>query len=66
MEASTVARLASELKVHPPAARVLCARGYADPDAARKFLYPSLADLHDPYLLADMRKAVARLRLAIE
>ena len=30
------------------------------------FLAPSLDDLHDPYLLHDMDKAVNRIRRAIE
>lgn len=65
-DARAVQSLASELKIHLPAARVLCARGVNDPDSARRFLRPSLRDLHDPYLLAGMPEAVARLRRAIE
>ena len=49
-----------------PAARVLWNRGFRDRDSARRFLEPSLADLHDPDLLAGMRDAVARVRRAIE
>jgi single-stranded-DNA-specific exonuclease len=63
---SVVNALASALKIHTPAARVLCARGFQDPEDARRFLNPTLADLHDPYLLAGMTEAVARLRHAIE
>src|SRR5579883_3200926 len=63
---AAVARLASELKIHAPAARVLCARGFTEPEAARRFLHPQLSDLLDPYLLADIPQAVARLRRAIE
>lgn len=58
--------LASALKIYPPAARVLCARGISDPESARKFLNPTLRDLHDPYLLAGMSEAVPRLLRAIE
>ncbi len=61
-----VAALASALGTSAPAARVLWARGYRDPAAARRFLAPSLDDLHDPFLLTDMDAAVARLRRAIE
>jgi single-stranded-DNA-specific exonuclease len=57
--------LARSLGIQPPAARVLAARGHADPDAARRFLRPSLDDLHDPFLLCDMREAAARVIRAI-
>ncbi len=57
--------LGAALGISAPAARVLWARGFRDPEDARRFLEPSLADLHDPYLLAGMPEAVARLRRAI-
>ena len=44
--------------LEPVVARLLCQRGLADPDAAARFLKPSLDHLHDPMLLADMREAV--------
>jgi len=65
-DADAVAKLSAALNIAPLAARVLCARGFSDPDAARRFFNPTLADLHDPYLLAGMPEAVARLRRAIE
>ena len=46
-------------------ARLLCQRGFDDPEAARRFLAPTLAQLHDPFLLKDMRPAVDRLLAAI-
>ena len=49
----------------PPAARVLLNRGYKDPASARRFLRPSLDDLHDPFLMLGMEQALERLRLAI-
>jgi len=60
------ALLEASLRIAPPAARVLWSRGYRDEAAARRFFSPSLADLHDPYLLTDMHAATARLRQAIE
>lgn len=57
--------LAARLGVSPLAARVLLARGLGDPEAARRFLWPSLGDLHDPLLMRDMTRAVERLRLAL-
>ena len=59
------AELARELHVHPLTARVLVARGFSDPVAARRYLTPSLDHLHDPLMLAGMREAVARIRAAI-
>jgi single-stranded-DNA-specific exonuclease len=59
-------RLAKELNLSAPAARVLAARGFVEPAEARRFLCPTLADLNDPYRLAGMHEAVARIHLAIE
>jgi len=61
-----VTKLASTLRISTAVARVLCARGFAEPEAARRFLRPSTADLHDPFLLTDMPAATARLARAIE
>jgi single-stranded-DNA-specific exonuclease len=57
--------LGAALNLHPAVARLLCMRGLGDPDTARRFLHPTLADLHDPYRLADMGKAVDRIERAI-
>lgn len=59
-------RLAQELGLHAPAARVLWTRGYRTPDAVHQFLNPCLEDMHDPFLLRDMRQAVNRLRQALD
>jgi single-stranded-DNA-specific exonuclease len=47
-------------------ARLLVMRGVNDPETAERFLAPSLADLHSPYLMAGMKAAVDRLDAAIE
>jgi single-stranded-DNA-specific exonuclease len=60
-----IATLARELNIHAPAARVLWSRGYQDCDSAHRFLAPQIADMHDPFLLKDMDRAVARLQSAI-
>ena len=57
--------LAAALNVHPTVARLLCLRGMSDPAVADRFLNPSLDHLHDPFLLADMDRAVTRLERAL-
>jgi single-stranded-DNA-specific exonuclease len=57
--------LASALRIGLPASKTLVNRGLADPDAARRFLAPSLEDLHDPMTMRDMPQAVERLLRAI-
>src|SRR5437868_11428967 len=58
-------QLAAALDVAPMVARLLCQRGFSDPEQARRFLKPSLDHLHDPMALADMAKAVERVLGAI-
>lgn len=48
------------------AAQILYERGVQTADALETFLHPSLDQLHDPYLLHDMDRAVERIRQAIE
>jgi single-stranded-DNA-specific exonuclease len=60
-----IADLAAALRVQPLTARVLVARGFTDPDAATRFLKPSLEHMHSPGLLTGMPEALARLRTAI-
>ncbi len=47
------------------AAMVLCARGIDTPEKAKVFLNDSLEQLHDPFLMKDMDKAVCRIREAL-
>jgi single-stranded-DNA-specific exonuclease len=57
--------LASELKINPVICLLLVQRGITTADVARKFFKPSLRDLHDPFLLPDMHRAVKRLNRAL-
>ena len=63
---AAVERLGAELGVSPVTARLLCIRGLGDLDQARRFLSPTLDDLHDPFALTDMQPAVERVLGAIE
>jgi single-stranded-DNA-specific exonuclease len=58
--------LARALGVSEIVARLLVARGHGDPHSARRFLYPSHDQLHDPLLMLDMQKAVGRLLRAVD
>jgi single-stranded-DNA-specific exonuclease len=58
-------RLAAALDVAPIVARLLCQRGFGDPEQASRFLNPTIDQLHDPMRLADMRVAVDRILAAI-
>ncbi|MGA2715279.1 MAG: single-stranded-DNA-specific exonuclease RecJ [Bryobacteraceae bacterium] len=59
------ARLARELGIPPAAAQILVRRGFHDAASAERFLNPRIEDLHDPFLLRDMDRAVERIRVAI-
>src|SRR5208337_1001189 len=66
VDGDAVARLSRELNVPNIIARLLVLRRVTDPESAQRFLNPALNQLHDPFLLADMKPAVARLRRALE
>ena len=57
--------LARELGISQIAAGMLLRRGANEPEAARDFLDPSLKRLPNPFLMADMERAVDRLIIAI-
>jgi single-stranded-DNA-specific exonuclease len=48
-----------------PISELLVQRGIRSIDEAEKFFHPSLRDLHDPFLMPDMDKAVDRLNRAM-
>jgi single-stranded-DNA-specific exonuclease len=54
--------LARELDILPLTAQLLINRGLVDSDMASSFLNPDLKDLHDPYLMKDMDRAVREKR----
>ena len=64
-DAETVKTLCRELGLSELVGRLLCNRGICDPESARTFLYPSIKELHDPFLMADMRAAVDRILRAV-
>ncbi len=65
LEPGEVAPLAQALGIGMPAAGVLYGRGFHDAQSARRFLCPSLDDLHDPLAMRGMDCALERLTRAI-
>lgn len=65
-EEEKINELATALQVSRTIAALLLQRGISSFEEARQFFRPSLNDLHNPYLMKDMDKAVARLEKAIE
>ena len=57
--------LAEEVRVTPAIAQMLVARGIRTAEQAKKYFHPQLLDLHDPYLMKDMDRAVERLNEAM-
>jgi single-stranded-DNA-specific exonuclease len=64
-ESEKVRRLAVRLDISETLASILANRGLAAPDEAQSFLNPSLGDLHDPFLMSGMDRAVDLLRDAV-
>ena len=60
-----VSRLSSELGVDPVLAELLVQRGVHTFEQARSFFRPNLDNLHDPFLMTDMDKAVERVHQAV-
>ena len=65
-DAAKVSALQAALKIHPILCELLVQRGIEDFDKAKQFFRPSLNDLHDPWRMKDMDKAVTRITTAFE
>ncbi|PAW91967.1 single-stranded-DNA-specific exonuclease RecJ [Mucilaginibacter sp. MD40] len=60
-----VSKLSAELNISPVLANILVQRGITSFEEARYFFRPSELHLHDPFLMADMEKAIDRIDDAI-
>jgi single-stranded-DNA-specific exonuclease len=65
-EKEKIEALQNALQVDEIIASLLLQRGIETFDEARQFFRPSLTDLHDPYLMKDMKEAVNRIESAIQ
>lgn len=52
--------------IHPLVGQILWSRGIRSKEALESFLYPSVNQLHDPFLLHDMDKTIERIQTSIE
>jgi len=64
-EKSKVESLADSLNIHPNIAALLIQRGIDSFEKAKAYFRPGIEDLHDPFLMKDMDKAVNRLTDAV-
>ena len=64
-EPQVVENLSAALGIAPVLANLLVQRGIDTVEKADRFFNPSLAHLHDPFLMKDMDKAVARVEQAV-
>ncbi|MBA4144385.1 MAG: single-stranded-DNA-specific exonuclease RecJ [Cytophaga sp.] len=64
--AEEVAELSQRININPYLSAILIQRGITDFDSAKKFFRPSLDQLHDPFLMRDMDRAVERMKRAID
>ena len=61
-----VKQLSTELNISTIAAKILIARGCETVDQARPLLTIDTTHYHDPFLMAGMEEAVARIEAALE
>jgi single-stranded-DNA-specific exonuclease len=61
-----IKHLSAALNVNMVIANLLVQRGIKTFNEAKSFFRPRMTDLHDPYLMKDMDKAVERLEIAIQ
>src|SRR5690606_6305966 len=62
----TVNELINSLSVDKTIAKLLVQRGIDSFEKARLFFRPTLEDLHNPYLMKDIDKAIERIEKAIQ
>jgi single-stranded-DNA-specific exonuclease len=64
--AEAVNALSKAINVNEYLCAVLLQRGIQDFETARTFFRPTLEQLHDPFLMTDMDKAVERIKAALD
>ncbi len=64
-EQEAESRLAQRYSGTPPISELLAERGISTVQEAERFFHPSLKDLHDPFMMSGMDRAVNRLNRAM-
>jgi len=64
--ASTVATLRKQLKVSKSTAELVARVGFTDSEEARRFLYPRLSEVSDPFDIPNLERAAKRVCQAID
>jgi len=63
---TSIAKLQADLNINKTLCSILVQRGLADFETSKHFFRPQLSNLHSPWLMKDMDKAVARFLQAID
>ncbi|MBN3581211.1 single-stranded-DNA-specific exonuclease RecJ [Algoriphagus aestuarii] len=61
-----IEQLGRDINVNPILANMLINRGVESYETAKNYFRPSLSQLHDPYLMKDMKEAIDRIEIAIQ
>ncbi len=64
-EQKNIAKLIEEVEISRPLANIMAQRGIENFDQAKKFFRPEISELHDPFLMKGMQKAVDRIEKAL-
>jgi single-stranded-DNA-specific exonuclease len=65
-DTTKVNALQASLKINPTLCKILLQRGIDTFDKAKGYFRPQLAEMHDPFLMKDMDRAMSRILSAFE
>jgi single-stranded-DNA-specific exonuclease len=66
IEEDAVIQFAQELNINTTIAKILIQRGISTFEQAKSYFRPSLDQLHDPFLMRDMDRALQRIKQAFD
>src|SRR5436305_15074291 len=65
-DAAAAKTLYDSLKINPAICKILVQRNIKTFDEGKSYFRPQLSDLHDPWLMKDMKLAVSRILSALQ